>query len=943
MGMDQQPGDVTNQGGPADAAPPTGRPKKRLFIVLAAAIVLAGGVGFGVWYAITPHSAAQQFAAADKLETQLATKGKALDPAKREALRGKVVEAYKRVFTEFDPSHVAAESPKAHVRLAEMEQRDGRVEEARSWWDKLTRDYPNTPEARQAYRKLEESYARQADGLIGTGKKPQGLEMFEKAAKTADDFTKHYGDADPDSSEMAMIRCRIIQDKIVDPVVRAIETIEDFLKRFPASPLMDEALLRAGQSYEQAAEFGRAQAYYKRLIDEFPKSPLLKRAELGYARTLSKTDPAKAEEYWRELAKKYPDEPEVQRELTQLEQAKDSRKSQQAKKEAQDYRSSRYGGGGGGGGGPMDSGWGKPVPPHEMLKDFIAQNLDAKHYKLVLTVNPAEHSIHVTGSLEVTNDGDAKKDCLLMLGSLFEVRQFTIDGQPAKASRPAGKADVLFVELPAQWDKGQTVTIGFDYAAKVSRLVIPKEIAEKAIEQLSRRDPAEGMTVLAQPTSQAEKDASTEPAGDEGSFNPATLLSDPRLQLQINDTGFALSGAAWYPITIMGDLFTAEVTFEIQGDGVGLCSGRLADSHTDAGKQVTVWQCEQPYFGLYFAYGPYKVLTRDMNGVPLSAYFLPDQADKAAGYLDASQSILEFYSQKFGKFPFEKLTVAQVDLPPVLGGVGPASMIMLHSLAIQRKTKVPVNLLAHELSHQWWGNLVPINLIDSHYSQWLSEGFATYCDALYTEHTKGPEALREHVRKMGKLYLDESASTREDALIDTFMGQNPLYRVTVYEKGSLVLHALRFVVGDEAFFQILRQYADGCSFKRSTVDDFRRLASQAAGRNLDWFFDEWLDRPGCPCFVLQSVKLTPGAAGQTSLDIQIDQPQQLSHMPLELAVEGTAGQSKRFRFNEDALGKKENTVRASVDFPVKRVVLDPDNWVLRRTQGSDTWENPPLP
>jgi aminopeptidase N len=256
-------------------------------------------------------------------------------------------------------------------------------------------------------------------------------------------------------------------------------------------------------------------------------------------------------------------------------------------------------------------------------------------------------------------------------------------------------------------------------------------------------------------------------------------------------------------------------------------------------------------------------------------------------------------------------------------------MVFLHSFVISNHERVLSNLLAHELGHQWWGNKVPINMLDDDWNQWLSEGFATYSDALYTEHSEGAEAFADHIDKLADLYLQQTERVREDPISQTFMDQSPLYRPVVYEKGALVLHALRYVVGDEAFFEILRQYAAEYAFEPSTVGDFRRLASEAAGENLDWFFSEWLDRPGCPEFEIASVRVgEPDAQGRRTVEVEIVQPGALSRMPMDVRAIGPAGQSETVRAE---LGRKENTVTIETDFEIEAVVLDPDHWVLQRS------------
>ncbi len=173
-----------------------------------------------------------------------------------------------------------------------------------------------------------------------------------------------------------------------------------------------------------------------------------------------------------------------------------------------------------------------------------------------------------------------------------------------------------------------------------------------------------------------------------------------------------------------------------------------------------------------------------------------------------TNQILTFYGSKYVPFPFEKMAMVEVPLPPFLGGVGPASLMFLHQGMVAHKD-VPENLLAHELAHQWFGNLIPINIADPNYNQWLSEGFATYCDALFTEHTEGEKAMATHMQRYGQLFFSyQMMASRGAGSIRTTYPDSAMYRPVIYEKGAIVLHMLRKVMGDEKFFGLMREYVE---------------------------------------------------------------------------------------------------------------------------------------
>jgi len=138
----------------------------------------------------------------------------------------------------------------------------------------------------------------------------------------------------------------------------------------------------------------------------------------------------------------------------------------------------------------------------------------------------------------------------------------------------------------------------------------------------------------------------------------------------------------------------------------------------------------------------------------------------------------------------------------------------------------------HELAHQWFGDSVsPADWGDV----WLNEGFATYTEWLWLEHTKGEAAMMATISgARDRMALETDAPPPGDP------SANDLFNASVYLRGGLVLHALRVEVGDDTFFEILRTYADNYRYGVATTDDFIALAESISGRDLSELFADWL-------------------------------------------------------------------------------------------------------
>jgi hypothetical protein len=195
----------------------------------------------------------------------------------------------------------------------------------------------------------------------------------------------------------------------------------------------------------------------------------------------------------------------------------------------------------------------------------------------------------------------------------------------------------------------------------------------------------------------------TKPAGGAVAEKAVRFPYSPHIGL--GEFGYALSSAAWYPVTIIGDVFDAHMVIKTPPNIEAVANGEIVkrEKSTKEGvKGVFEFNTKQPVFGLYFAYGPYTVQESQIGPIHYYSYFRQANAPKHKAYIEVTDKILSFYASKFAPFPYEKMAMVEVPLPPFLGGVGPASLMLLHERMVAHK-EVPEFLLAHELAHQWFG------------------------------------------------------------------------------------------------------------------------------------------------------------------------------------------------------------------------------------------------
>ena len=298
--------------------------------------------------------------------------------------------------------------------------------------------------------------------------------------------------------------------------------------------------------------------------------------------------------------------------------------------------------------------------------------------------------------------------------------------------------------------------------------------------------------------------------------------------------------------------------------------------------------------------------------------------DRDAGFYDfavPTRDVLEFYSDKVGPFSYEKL--ANVQSNSVSGGMEAASAIFYSEGSVTGDRSVRWrNVVIHEIAHQWFGNAVTESDWDD---VWLSEGFATYFTLLYIEHAygrdeflSGLEASRQRVIEFDKQRPDyRVVHDNLDDMSQVTTGQ-------IYQKGAWILHMLRGMIGDEAFWAGIRSYYRAHQDGHATTADFRGEMERASGRDLRVFFDQWLTRGGL-------VRLNGDwtyRADTGTLAIRLTQRDRARTfaMPLQVGVY-TAG-STTPTVTTVQLSEASHEFQIAVGQRPDRVVLDPNHFVL---------------
>ena len=313
--------------------------------------------------------------------------------------------------------------------------------------------------------------------------------------------------------------------------------------------------------------------------------------------------------------------------------------------------------------------------------------------------------------------------------------------------------------------------------------------------------------------------------------------------------------------------------------------------------------------------------------MPIEYFVYPQNYNTAQTAFQLLPDMLAVYSKLYGLYPFinEKYGQAEFDW----GG----AMEHQTCTSIGRVSTSWETAYAHELSHQWFGDLVTCH---DWGNIWLNEGFATYSEALWMEFFYGDAAFQGYVNN----WLSPGNFT--GIFVD------PVYRYdtssagiifssTVYIKGGMVLHMLRHVVGDSTFFEIMHDYpnAPQFAFKDATTEQFRDYCEMKSGMDLDWFFQQWIYESYYPVYRWGYTYYRQNT--QDYLHVRIDQIQDslgydhFYKMPIDLVVNYSSGQ-KDTVVVWDSL--KTQTFEISINGTPSAVTFDPENWILKQATQS---------
>lgn len=487
--------------------------------------------------------------------------------------------------------------------------------------------------------------------------------------------------------------------------------------------------------------------------------------------------------------------------------------------------------------------------------------VDVRHIKLEIRIDPKKRRIAGTATHYVRAINDGVREIAFDAAEM-KISGVTAGGKPVKFQY----ADpILRVDFGRALKPGAEVEIAIKYAA----------------------DPRRGLYFTA-----PDKDY-------------------PKKPLQAWTQGQDEDSRHWYPcIDFPNHQQTTEVIVTVPAGMISIGNGALKSvkENARANTKTYHWYQDTPHvtYLLSQIVGDFAEIEHKVDGTPAQYYGPRGREADLERTLANTPAMLRFFNKATGaKYPYARYAQTFV-ADFIFGGMENVSATTLTDTSLlDKRASLDADsdgLLAHELAHQWFGDLLTCR--DWSHG-WLNEGFATYFEALFTESHKGIDEFRYELHSNAQIYMGEDGGRyRRPIVHNVYREPIDLFDRHLYEKGSLVLHMIRTVLGDASWTKAIHHYVRKHRSTNVTTPDFQRAITEATGRNIDWLFDEYVYKGGHPSFKLAFE--WDDAAKQAKLNVQQTQDEKESSVfRLPVVIDFTVD-GKPHPFNVEIAEKAHN-------------------------------------
>ena len=428
-----------------------------------------------------------------------------------------------------------------------------------------------------------------------------------------------------------------------------------------------------------------------------------------------------------------------------------------------------------------------------------SHDFDARHYRLTLMFDLDKKEFWGENEVTLNPLRDGFKTCVLDAEELVVTEVINYRKLPLQFEQADGK---LAVHLLRAYDYGENVTFTIKYFAQ---------------------DPHKGFFF-----------------SDETSRHPKMVSTD----------SWPNEARHWFPCyDYPHDKVTMELIATVKKPNKVLSNGRLVRvTENEDNDFVTYhWHQEKPHstYLSMVAIAPFVVINDSLGSLPINYWVYEKDEENARRIFKKTPYMIDFFNKQYGyEYPWAKYD--QVEVPTQGGGAEATSATILgEGVIYDRRAEQDFSwdrIIAHEISHQWWGDLVTLRTW-SH--TWMNESFGTYSDYLWTRFDKGEdEGALDHLGKKNSYLREAKHSYIRPIVCDYYEHPGQNFDAHTYPKGACVLHMLRFILGDESFFRTWQHFLHKHEFQPVDTYDFMKAIKEVTGQNMDWFFSQYIFKPG---------------------------------------------------------------------------------------------------
>ncbi len=404
---------------------------------------------------------------------------------------------------------------------------------------------------------------------------------------------------------------------------------------------------------------------------------------------------------------------------------------------------------------------------------------------------------------------------------------------------------------------------------------------------------------------------------------------EPYKPVQIWTQGETEAGSRWFPTFDKTNFrSTFRITMHVPDTLITLSNGRLAASHKEPGNlRADTWKQDLPIppYLVMMAVSNFHVTKTHWRDKEVSYYVPQEYGPYASDIFQHTPEMIEFYSNLLGiDFPWDKYSQV-IGYDYVSGAMENVSASLFGAFNLKDKRQVAEDnndfIVAHELFHQWFGDYVTA---ESWSNLTLNESFADYGEHLWAEYKYGKTARQKTWMNGLDKYLRQSRYSDPSLVRFHYRQEGEMFDRVSYSKGGLILHYLRQLTGDKAFFDALHLYLTQNALHSAEAHQLRLAFEQVTGKDWNWFFNQWYYKGGHPKLkitydyndVAQQLKVAVNQVQDDSLG--------LYRLPLKVAViAGPAVQEQDWNITQ----KQEQFVYKYVNGQRPVIIPDAGHWL----------------